>query len=145
MQKTISAELDAPPERIRAALADLATYPEWLEIVTRAEPTEGHESDTGPAWLITLRAKVGPFSRSKRLRMVRVADEVGHIRFERNEIDDREHANWVLDVTIDGDQPCPVTVELHYGGGLWSKPLETILGGQIDDAVPRLQALVGPV
>jgi hypothetical protein len=34
-----------------------------------------------------------------------------------------------------------VDVELSYSGGLWSTPLESILGSQTSDAIERLKAL----
>lgn len=150
MQRTITADLNAPPQRVFEMLSDLTQYPEWLDLVADAEPAPAADGDTGPAWFITLRAKVGPFARSKRLRMQRtVADEPTHLVFERREIDGREHAGWTLEVQIDdaaapAPGPTPVTVELRYDGGLWTAPLEGVLGRQIDDAVPRLQALVAP-
>jgi hypothetical protein len=142
MHKSIHADLNADPTRVRDVLGNLEAYPDWLDIVTRADRAEPSPSDAGPAWVITLRAKVGPLARSKRLRMSRVINEPGQLRFERSEVDGRDHAAWVLDVAIQGNGPCSVIVDLAYNGGLWSKPLETILGVQIDDAVPRLQALV---
>ena len=59
------------------ALADLSTYPEWLALVTEAEPQGDH------TWLVTLRARLGPLARSKRLRMVRTQLLDDSVRFER--------------------------------------------------------------
>ena len=140
--KTIAADLPAPADRIADVLRDLANYPDWLDIVRRAEPTASDPDDVGPAWMVTLRAKVGPLARSKRLRMVRTVDSADHLRFERVEIDGRDHAAWILDARLAGDDPCQVTVELRYEGRLWSAPLEAVLGSQVDDAIPRLRSLV---
>ena len=142
VRKTIAAELPAQADRIADILRDLANYPDWLEIVRRAEPTDAHTDDVGPAWMVTLRAKVGPLARSKRLRMNRTVDTADHLRFERAEIDGRDHAAWILDARLSGDDPCEVVVELRYEGRLWSAPLEAVLGTQVDDAIPRLRALV---
>ncbi|MEM7287034.1 MAG: SRPBCC family protein [Actinomycetota bacterium] len=142
MHKTIAAELPADAHRVALVLRDLANYPDWLEIVRRAEPTDGHPGDVGPAWMVTLRAKVGPLARSKRLRMVRTVDAPDRLRFERAEVDGRDHAAWILDARLTGVDPCSVTVELRYEGRLWSAPLEAVLGSQVDDAIPRLRALV---
>ena len=142
VHKTIAAELPADAQRIAEVLRDLANYPDWLEIVRRAESTDAAASDVGPAWMVTLRAKVGPLARSKRLRMVRTIDTAEHLRFERAEVDGRDHAAWILDAHLTGDDPCSVTVELRYEGRLWSAPLEAVLGSQVDDAIPRLTALV---
>lgn len=142
MLKTIAAELPAPADRIADVLRDLANYPDWLDIVRRAEPADAQPGDVGPAWMVTLRAKVGPLARSKRLRMVRTVDAADQLRFERAEIDGRDHAAWILDARLTGDEPCRVTVELRYEGRLWSAPLEAVLGSQVDDAIPRLRSLV---
>ncbi len=142
MEKRIRAQLNASGGRVHEVLADLEAYPQWLEIVTRADPAAPSSADSSPAWMVTLSAKLGPLARSKRLRMVRVVAEPDHLRFERRELDGRDHADWVLDVMIEDGQPCSVEVTLSYSGGLWSKPLEAVLGSQVTDAVSRLQALV---
>ncbi len=142
MQRTIAADLQAPASRVRAVLADLTTYPHWLDIVPRVEPAEPAAGDAGPAWWVTLRARMGPLARSKRLRMVRTLEDAGQLRFERAEIDGRRHAGWTLDATIEGDRPCSVVVVLRYDGRLWSAALDAVLGSQADDGVPRLEALV---
>ena len=141
VRKTISAVLDAPPATVAELLRDLEQYPKWLDLVADVETTAATEGDVGPAWLVTLRAKVGPFARSKRLRMVRVTNQPDHLRFERAEVDGRDHASWVLAAQLSKTQPCMVDVELSYSGGLWSTPLESILGSQTSDAIERLKAL----
>lgn len=143
MKRTIAAQLDASPERVFEVLADLATYVNWLDLVIRVDTAAPAPGDAGPAWVVTLRARVGPLSRSKRLRMVRTQEtRPKSVRFERTETDRRTHSRWLLDVAIDGEGPCDVRVDLNYEGGLWTAPLGAILGSQADDAVPRLQALV---
>lgn len=143
MQRTISASIDAPAPRIYTVLHDLTTYPAWLDIVSKVVAADAAHDDAGPAWWVTLRAQVGPFARSKRLRMVRTrAVEPHSLRFERAEVDGRTHSVWALDAIVEGTQPCEVTVDLRYEGSLWTTPLEAVLGSQATDAVPRLQALV---
>lgn len=142
VRKTIAAVLEAPPSRVAELLRDLEQYPKWLDLVAAVEATAPTNGDVGPAWLVTLRAKVGPFARSKRLRMVRVTDGTDHLRFERAEVDGRDHASWVLTASLSNTEPCTVDVELSYSGGFWSTPLEAILGSQTSDAIERLKALV---
>ena len=119
-----------------ATLADLATYPAWLTLVNSAEP-EG--SDT---WIVTLRARLGPLARSKRLRMVRTALDAHVVRFERVETDGRDHAAWVLSATLEpiDTTTSTVKVHLHYGGALWSAPLEIVLASFEGSAADRLTA-----
>ncbi len=120
---------------------DLSRYPRWLDIVPRAEP-DGATADA--AWIVDLRGRLGPFARSKRLRMVRTVHERdARAVFERRELDGRSHSPWVLDATVsphgDGSR---LTMQLHYGGALWGPVLERLLGDEIERSKPRLLALV---
>jgi hypothetical protein len=132
----VTADLDAPhePARVFALVQDLTRYPTWLDIVPRVVP----EGDG--AWLVDLRGRLGPFARSKRLRMVRTADEApNHVRFEREERDGRSHSPWVLDASVeprgDGSR---LTMHLHYGGGLFGPVLERLLRDEVERSRPRL-------
>lgn len=135
----VTADVDAPhpAAQVFAVVADLATYPRWLDIVARAEPE-------GDAWSVDLRGRLGPFARSKRLRMVRTAnDSPSHARFERAELDGRSHSPWVLDALV-----TPVgggsrlTMQLHYGGGLWMPVLERMLRDEIERSRVRLLSVL---
>jgi hypothetical protein len=137
----VTAELDAPcpPGVLFAWVSDLGRYPEWLDIVPRAVPI-----DEGRAWSVDLRGRLGPFARSKRLRMERtVCEEPHRARFERVEHDGRSHSPWVLtaDVseTSDGSR---LTMHLHYGGGLFGPVIERLLSDEIERSRPRLLACV---
>ncbi|MFT4990324.1 MAG: hypothetical protein ACI9BK_003106 [Acidimicrobiales bacterium] len=134
MDRTISATVDAAPAATMEALADLVTYPAWLTLVTGAEP------DGPDTWLITLRARLGPLARSKRLRMVRTELLEHSVRFERAETDGRNHAEWVLTASLEPrpDATSEVKVHLHYGGALWSAPLEIVLASFEGNAAERL-------
>jgi hypothetical protein len=145
----VDAELscDAPLTELRAVVADLATYPDWLDIVSSAAPIAasdgGADVDAGAAWDVVLRASIGPLRRSKRLRMVRTVDEPRHVRFERRELDGRSHSPWVLDATLGGDGPVVLRMRLHYGGSLWVPVLDRLLSDEIERSRPRLLARVG--
>ena len=123
-----------------AALADLGTYPSWLTLVTNAEP----EADSDKTWLVTLRARLGPLARSKRLRMVRTALDEHSVRFERVETDGRNHAEWILSASLESLSPTSsaVKVHLHYGGALWTAPLEIVLASFEGSAADRLSAFL---
>lgn len=143
----LTATLDAPcsTEQLFAAVDDLAAYPEWLTIVTRAVPAETADGDPGPAWSVDLRGRLGPLARSKRLRMVRTEYEPAtRIRFERRELDGREHSAWVLEAAVaaNGDTASELTMHLHYGGSFGGSILERMLRDEIDSSRPRLLALV---
>ena len=134
-----SVDLDASPERVRPLVATLERYPEWLSIVAKAQTMTG----AADAWAIELRAKVGPLSRSKRLRMVRTVDDPLHLRFERMELDGRTHAEWTLDARLrpNGDQT-ELIMELHYGGGFGGGVVERLLASEIDESRRRLRSLL---
>jgi uncharacterized protein YndB with AHSA1/START domain len=136
----VVAELEAPhpPERVWEVVSDLGTYPSWLEIVPRAEPA-GDGS-----WTVDLRGRLGPFARSKRLRMVRsTAVEPTIAVFERQELDGRDHSPWVLRAEVAGHGDTSVlTMRLHYVGSLFGPVLERLLGDTIERSRPRLLALL---
>ena len=149
MERTATTVTSADVADLYAIVADLVTYPEWMDLVTRAEPADPDPGDDGPAWLVTLRARVGPFARSKRLRMVRtVHGPSERVRFERREVDGRQHSSWVLDAAVsDADTAeagtgSQVTMRLRYDGSMWSGLLDAVLGSQIETAIPKLQGHV---
>lgn len=132
-------ELAAAPDLVFGWVDDLGRYPAWLGILTRVEPS-GELT-----WLVDLRGKVGPFARSKRLRMRRTMHERNRqARFERRENDGREHSPWVLEVGLEptGTGGTRLTMLLSYGGSLWGPVLEHVLRDEIVRAKGRLQALV---
>src|SRR5215210_5852679 len=101
-------EARAPAAKVFDRIDDLERYPEWLGLISRAEPVEAHPDDEGPAWSIDLRARLGPLARAKRLRMVRTEHEAPRrATFERREHDGRDHSPWILRAEVDGDAPAP--------------------------------------
>lgn len=142
----ITADLHAPcpPATLFQWVDDLSRYPQWLEIVPRAEPVDAHTDDVGPAWSVDLRGRLGPFARTKRLRMVRTALVAPtHARFERVEQDGRQHSPWVLDVNVtETTDGCALAMHLHYGGRMWMAALDRILMDEIERSKPRLLALL---
>jgi hypothetical protein len=136
----VVAELVAPcaPADLFGWVEDLERYPEWLEIVTRVAPADDD------AWAVDLRGRLGPLARSKRLRMVRtVHDAPRRVRFERSELDGRDHSPWVLEVEVaDHADGSELRMRLHYGGGLFGPVLERVLRDEIERSRLRLLALV---
>ena len=129
------ATLDADPDRVFAALSDLATYPHWLTIVATATPEPG----TDDTWSIELAGRIGPFTKKKRVRMVRTdADATGRaVRFERREQDGRHHNEWVLTGSTTPD--AHVHVHLHYGGGRTLPGADLLLRQEVRNAGEKLQ------
>lgn len=140
----VTATLDAPcpPEVLFELVSDLATYTKWLDIVARAVPAEG---DDQPAWTVDLRGRLGPFARSKRLRMVRTRyDGPNGVVFERRERDGRSHSAWTLtaDVTARHLDASRLTMRLFYDGGLWGPLVERLLTDEIEPSKQRLLLLI---
>jgi hypothetical protein len=143
---TATLEASCEPEALYACVETLDRYPDWLDIVAAARPAEPADGDAGPAWFVDLRARLGPFARSKRLRMVRTVHEAPQrVRFERREVDGRAHSPWVLGAEVrpegSGEGPASrLAMDLHYGGGLFGPVLERLLRDEIERSRPRLRA-----
>lgn len=140
MEHTSEIFVDADPDDVGGVLADLSTYPLWNDVVATAEAIDGRGE---PVWITTLRAQVGPFSRSKQLRMARtkysVTDEAHEIRIERAEVDGRDHSEWVMTAHIEPNGAgSRVVLGLEYSGGLWNPGLDLVLGAAIDRATKNL-------
>lgn len=151
----LSRELVVPasPTVVASYVDDLESYPPWMSLITDVERLDdaaapdaaAPEADVGPAWAVVLQAQVGPFTRSKRLRMVRTELEPDRrVVFERREIDGRDHAMWRLDAVIEPHADgALLRMGLHYGGRLWGGPvLERVLDAKVAEASERLVELV---
>ena len=140
MDVTATVEAPVGVEKLFSVVADLATYPQWLGIVHQVT-AEASGTGERSAWLVELRGKVGPFARSKRLRMVQSTCESPNIvKFERRETDGRKHSPWVLTAQVGATSIGSVlTVDLHYGGTLFTGGvLERLLADQIVQGRERL-------
>ena len=142
----VTAALDAPcrPEQLFVLVDGLDDYPAWMPL---AHQVDADADDGGrAAWRVELRARLGPFARSKRLRMVRSLHDIGacHVRFERSELDGRAHSPWVLDAVVRAtDVGCRLEMSLHYGGALWTGGvMERVLAEQIVAGRERLLEMV---
>jgi hypothetical protein len=138
IEAVVEAPVDA--DRMYDEVRSLDGYPEWIGIVHEVR----READG--VWQVELRGKVGPFARSKRLRMVRVLDESPrHVVFERQEVDGRRHAKWILSATVaEVGQVSRLAMRLHYGGVLFAGGvLEKVLGEQIVASREKLLQRLG--
>ena len=134
MDITESVLVDASPADVFPHVASLDRYPLWMRLV---HDVQAVESAGDPAWSVEIRARVGPFARSKRLRMVRTLHDPGRaVAFERAETDGRDHARWALrvDLTATGPTSTRVQVQLAYDGRLWTGG---VLERVLDDEVRR--------
>ena len=135
-----------PPERAFALVDDLGAYPAWMDLVHDVE--EVATTDGRRTWNVELQAQVGPFARSKRLRMVRtVHDPQRRVVFERGEVDGRRHSSWVLAATLDAPisetGETRLTMTLTYGGNLWTGAvLQRVLDDHVERGATALRALL---
>ena len=128
MQYSSDVIVSVEPAVVHPHVADLARYVEWMPMVHDVEPAGDG------VWNVELRAKVGVFARSKRLRMKRTVNTPQQIVFERDEIDGRRHSPWKMSVALHNvEAGCVVTVDLSYGGNLWTAGiLDRVLAAQVD-------------
>ncbi len=161
MDKTFILETPATSTDLFEIVSDLTTYPQWIDFVHKVEGAASDQSGgnqhsgdgdqrDGQAWWVTLRARLGPLARSKRLRMTRTEctppgpDGLGLVRFERHELDGRDHADWILEVQVQPstDSGSNAHCRLAYNGTLWTSPLEPLLDQGANESADRLAALV---
>jgi hypothetical protein len=129
--------LGADPDEVFDLFADLGNYPDWLGLIARVDAETPPQRDPRGSWIVELQGRIGPFARSKRLRMVQTAAERPRlVRYERHETDGRDHATWRLEAHIvateasDG-RVTTLTMELHYGGTRFAPVLAPILRDEI--------------
>lgn len=137
-----SVDANVSADQLFSKVSDLSTYTKWLDIVHSAEVLS-NGGDT-PAWQVELRARVGPFARSKRLRMVRSdCDPPRTVVFERQEGDGKQHSVWILRATVaPSSTGSTLHMHLHYGGLLFTGGvLERLLADQIRQGSNRLLAM----
>lgn len=148
MEFEATARLAIAPVPVFGYVQDLSTYPSWFRIVQAASPTA---VTSRPAWLVELGAGIGPFRRTKQVRMVRtVLDaESRRARFERDDDDGRRHSAWTLDALVTDDASasetgggCRLTMRLHYGGVAWLPGFDVLLREEARRAGGRLERLL---
>lgn len=128
----------APLSAVLPHVNSLDEYPAWMPLI------HSIEADGVDAWIVELRAKVGVFARSKRIRMRRTTNTSSLIVFERDETDGRTHSPWVLSVELrEQNATTHVTMNLSYGGTLWTAGvLDRILASQVDAGKKNLVTLI---
>lgn len=138
MKYSSSVSLPVAGSAVRPFIEDLSKYPVWMPLVYSAE------RDEDGAWSVELRAKVGVFARSKRLRMVRTVNTDTSVVFERAELDGRRHSRWVMKIDIDDVSPqCTVTMHLLYDGSLWTPGvLDRVLASHVEAGKAGLTRVV---
>jgi carbon monoxide dehydrogenase subunit G len=145
VRASASARLAATPHAVFGVIADLTTWPRWLDVVTRVE-------DQGDrAWRVRLGVKLGPVDLGRDVRLVATTfDAPVRLVVEREELDGRDDHSPIeiaVDVTAaadagDGAPASDVTLAAHVGKRLPLLDLE----GEIERRGPAaLRALKGLV
>ena len=145
----VTADVDVPvsAEKLFNYISDLKNYESWLEMVHSVNLVEDDALSTHglKTWIVELRARLGPFARSKRLRMVRASCEAPYrVVFERAENDGRSHSAWVLSATVSQTgSGSSLQTDLHYSGSLFTGGLlERALSDQIKQGRVKLIQLL---
>lgn len=133
-----SADIAASTDEVLAVLRNLSTYPDWMPIVSSAV------ADGDDHWIVELRVAIGPFARSKRIRMQRIVDSSQLVVFTRGEADGRSHATWELRLELNAiDIGSSVDATLRYEGKMWTPgPVEDALESGLDKGIVQLQEFV---
>jgi len=155
MELSASLRTAASVTKVLGYVRELDAYPQWMPLVHSAVPEVGSNP---VAWMVELRARVGPFARSKRLRMVRTAIDAApsvvvatdansaqstRIVFERRELDGRAHAQWRLAVeVVPTESGAMLTMHLSYDGRFFAGVVESILRQHIDEGRRNLAELL---
>lgn len=147
LEMNLTADLQAPcaPDELFQWVADLALYPQWMGLVHTAVPVFAEPVEGFSTWDVELRARIGPFARSKRLTMQRIeCDQNRAVVFERREQDSRLHSTWRLTARIHPEsEGARLEMELHYGGAMWTGGLmERVLHDEIVRSRDRLVRLI---
>ena len=145
MDVVATVEVPVTCERLFSFVSDLANYESWLEMVHSVNRLEDDRNRNSPGWLVELQARLGPFARSKRLRMVRtVYNAPNVVVFERVEQDSRRHSEWILRASIsETSNGSSLETNLYYSGSLFTGGLlERALSDQIEHGRERLMGLL---
>ena len=143
MDVTANVEVPVSAEKLFNYVSDLQNYESWLEMVysVKSSDYDSTSSQDLKFWTVELRARLGPFARSKRLRMVRTRCEAPYsVVFERAENDGLSHSAWVLSATVSQtDSGSSLQTNLHYSGSLFTGGLlERALADQIEQGREKL-------
>lgn len=139
MKVDSSVVVPAAPDKVAPFVSSLDRYVEWMPLI-HSVAVDGDD-----AWVVELRAKIGPFARSKRIRMKRSRNvDASGYTFVRDETDGRTHSPWTLSVDLSSvDGGTLVAVTMSYEGSLWmGGPLDKVLASQIDAGKSGLVAAV---
>ena len=139
MIHVVEVDLPVSDRVLESVIGDLTTYPRWMGLVHSVTPADdlgGHR--------VELRGKIGPFARSKVLRMERVAD-AECVRFVRREVDGRAHGRWELQAVITSlrsPSESNLVMTLLYEGRWWTPVVEKLLSEEVEVSKIRLRDVV---
>ena len=140
MKQTVELTIKANSEMVFNAFRDLENYIQWLGFIDSISPVTNENRDL--SWIVVLQSQLGPFTRMKKLRMVKNSEVANSsINFSRVELDEKEHSSWNLEVMCQrvSDDSTRVKLTVSYSGKFWSRPLEVAFNSQVEDAKIRLK------
>lgn len=143
----VEASFEAPctPELLFSIVEDLGNITPWLDLLGGAEPSPADPADTGPAWGATFAIKLGPLTKTKDVRLVRIVHSPqADVVYERHEVpvegrDVAQIAMWRLTMTVSPtDAGSALHVHVFYGGDALGDMAEGILTKELNKSRPAL-------
>lgn len=138
-------EAPCPPELLFSIVEDLAEISPWLDLLGDAVPCSPAQGDIGPAWDSTFAIKLGPLTKTKDVRLVRIVHKApSEVVYERHEVpvegrDPSQIAMWRLTLKVRPvDSGSRLDVHVFYGGDALGDMAEGILTKELKKSRPAL-------
>ena len=131
MERRIEVDVPYPVEHTAEVLADLGSYPRWITGVSEST------SLGDDRWAVVLSARIGPFTRSKKLTMRMTETQSGDARtIDCIRDEGPGHGQWHVHYSVAPSvQGSEVNAVLHYEGRWWvPDQLGRVLEGMITSA-----------
>lgn len=147
----VEASFDAPctPELLFSIVEDLTNITPWLDLLGGADPSPVDPSDAGPAWDATFAIKLGPLTKTKDVRLVRIVHTPPtDVVYERHEFpiegkDTSQIAMWRLTLRVTPtDTGSSLHVHVFYGGDALGDMAEGILTKELKKSRPALRKAI---
>jgi len=137
VERRIDIDVPYPVEHTVEVLADLGSYPRWITGVSEST------SLGDDRWAVVLSARIGPFTRSKKLIMRMTQARAGEgVTIDCIRDEGPGHGQWHVHYSVQpSDDGCSVSAVLRYDGRWWvPDQLGRVLEGVITSARTGLVA-----
>lgn len=137
MERRIDIDVPYPVEHTVEVLADLGNYPRWITGVSESTSLDDDR------WAVVLSARIGPFTRSKKLIMRSTQARAGDgVTIDCIRDEGPGHGQWHVHYSVQpSDDGSSVSAVLRYDGRWWvPDQLGRVLEGVITSARTGLVA-----